>query len=252
MNKILIVVAVLLVIILVFNVVSLSGINKGWFKRSTTQPSPKGLDGDDSYLISINYNYGTLGYCAREYDGTNNGKKTDRGCHRYKELLTDRGDLPSDSALRGVIRGGRVGLAFSVLALAAVIGALVCCLLIVFNIVATTTIALLGVLFTVLNLIFTILAWSVMIGMHRDASLATIECGLSAANADYAWALALVASILALIAAPLFLIGAMVFGGVKGGGDDGDMLTYQRPPEDGVPYTLMASETAQGVPLKQM
>jgi hypothetical protein len=252
MNKILIVVGVLLVIILIFNIVSLSGINKGWFKRSTTQPAPKGLDGDKSYVVAINYNYGTLGYCSREYDGTNNGKKTDRGCHRYKDLVTDRGDLPSDSALRGVIRGGRVGLAFSVLALVAVLGALICCGLIIFNIVATSMIAFLGVLLTVLNLIFTILAWSVMLGMHRNASLGQIECGLSDANADYAWALALVASILALIAAPLFLIGAVLFGGAKGDGDTNDMLTYQRPPDEGVPYTLMASETGQGVPLKQM
>jgi len=248
MNKLLICVAVFLLIILVFNIVSLASLDSGWFRRSTAQPS-QGLDGTNRYLVATTLHFGTLGYCAEEYNGTNHGARTDLGCHDYNNLLSPREDEPADFAVRGMIRAGRVGLAFSVLGMASALFALVLCILGALGIVGLGLV-ILGVVLTVLNLIFCILAWSVMLGLHSDGKIGSLICGLSDVGLDYAWVLSLVASILGLVAAPLFLIGAMfasLFGGAVD--SDEDMLTYQRPQNDGVPYTLMQQE---GLAMKQM
>jgi len=258
MNLILIVVSVLLLFVLVFDIVALASVQSGWFTRSSTQPA---LASNGAVPVRVSYEFGTLGYCdSSSQNGAAvpppNGSPS--GCHGYSSLESNRGDLPSDGALRGANRGGQAALAFCILSVLTALPALVLAVLLGIVFLDTDPFGLVGSALTVLNVVFSVLAWAIMLGMHSDGDLGSITCDLSDTELDYAFYLALFGSILALIAVPLFLFGSFGSAATRRGytrmaTDDvpstaatQEMLVHHPPPDDGIPYTLMATEDPVG------
>jgi len=230
LNKLYLAALVIFAVIFIFQIVALSGVYQGWFGRKTIQPSAPQSNGE-KYITELNMDYGTIGWCSNQVNGST-GIWQNNGCDSYYGLLSQRGDQPPDGAVQGVIRGGRAAITFNVFA-------------VITSGVATLSAAGLlfkfgpplfrtaGVASSIANVIFSLLAWSIMLGMHKARNMQNTTCGLSELGLRYAFVLMMLSTIFGLFGTPIFMVANQSSSSRFEQFDDPNA----RP--DTTPYTLM-------------